>query len=69
MVARLIWPKGVKEFVNASKQLIFEAGADGVELHAANGYLLDQFLNPKSNIREDIYGGNFENRYLSIRML
>lgn len=51
-----------REFVNASKQLIFEAGADGVELHAANGYLLDQFLNPKSNIREDIYGGNFENR-------
>jgi N-ethylmaleimide reductase len=51
-----------REFVNASKLLINEAGVDGIELHAANGYLLDQFLNPKSNIRNDIYGGNFENR-------
>jgi N-ethylmaleimide reductase len=49
------------EFVNASKKLV-EAGIDGVELHAANGYLLDQFLNPKSNMREDIYGGDFKNR-------
>ena len=51
-----------REFVNASKLLINEAGVDGIELHAANGYLLDQFLNPKSNLRNDIYGGNFENR-------
>lgn len=49
------------EFVNAAKNLI-NAGVDGVELHAANGYLLDQFLNPKSNIRDDKYGGNFKNR-------
>lgn len=49
------------EFVNASKRLV-EAGADGIELHSANGYLLNQFLNPKTNIRIDEYGGGFENR-------
>ena len=49
------------EFVNAAEKLI-GAGIDGVELHAANGYLLDQFLNPKSNIRDDAYGGDFKNR-------
>ena len=50
-----------QDYVNAAKRLI-EAGADGVELHAANGYLFNQFLNPKSNIRTDNYGGSFENR-------
>jgi N-ethylmaleimide reductase len=49
------------EFVDASKRLI-EAGADGIELHSANGYLLNQFLNPKTNTRTDNYGGSFENR-------
>ncbi|SOE64941.1 2,4-dienoyl-CoA reductase [Caballeronia arationis] len=39
-----------------------EAGFDGVELHAANGYLFDQFLQDGSNRRTDIYGGSFENR-------
>jgi N-ethylmaleimide reductase len=38
------------------------AGFDGVELHAANGYLFDQFLQDGSNKRTDIYGGSFENR-------
>jgi N-ethylmaleimide reductase len=42
--------------------LAVDAGADGVELHAANGYLLAQFLNPKSNQRSDQYGGSGENR-------
>jgi len=39
-----------------------EAGFDGVEVHAANGYLLDQFLRDKSNHRTDAYGGSVENR-------
>ena len=39
-----------------------DAGADGIELHSANGYLLAQFLNPRSNVRTDEWGGNGENR-------
>ena len=38
------------------------AGFDGVEIHGANGYLLDQFLQDNSNHRDDIYGGSIENR-------
>ena len=43
------------EFVKAS-EMAMEAGFDGVELHAANGYLLEQFLSPVSNKRTDVYG-------------
>ncbi|WP_295999185.1 alkene reductase [Rugamonas sp.] len=39
-----------------------EAGFDGIELHAANGYLFDQFLQDNSNLRTDLYGGSHENR-------
>jgi len=49
------------EFITAAKNAM-EAGFDGVELHGANGYLLEQFLSPISNIRTDNYGGTIENR-------
>ncbi|MFA6126806.1 MAG: alkene reductase [Bacteroidales bacterium] len=49
------------EYMNAAKNAI-KAGFDGVELHGANGYLLEQFLSPFSNIRDDLYGGYNENR-------
>ena len=49
------------EFVNAAK-LAVEAGFDGVELHAANGYLLEQFLNANVNTRDDAYGGSADKR-------
>lgn len=50
-----------EEFVQAARNAI-AAGFDGVELHAANGYLLEQFIRPTSNRREDAYGGPIENR-------
>ncbi|WP_291052345.1 MULTISPECIES: alkene reductase [unclassified Empedobacter] len=51
----------VLDFANAAKNAI-EAGFDGVELHGANGYLIEQFLNPYVNNRTDRYGGSIENR-------
>ena len=51
----------VAEFAQGCTNAV-EAGFDGVELHSANGYLLEQFLNPGSNTRMDTYGGSLENR-------
>ncbi len=54
-------PGLVAEFVEAARRAV-EAGLDGVEVHAANGYLPHQFLAPSSNERSDGYGGSPENR-------
>lgn len=51
----------IAEYVNASR-LAIEAGFDGVELHGANGYLIDQFFNTATNRRTDRWGGSIENR-------
>jgi N-ethylmaleimide reductase len=54
-------PSLLNEYRHAAKNAI-SAGFDGVEVHGANGYLLDQFLRSGSNIRTDAYGGSIENR-------
>ena len=51
----------LEEYVHAAQNAI-KAGFDGIELHGANGYLIEQFLNPGTNMRTDIYGGSIENR-------
>lgn len=54
-------PAIVSDFRQAAKNAI-TAGFDGVEIHAANGYLLEQFIKDGANQRTDIYGGSIENR-------
>ena len=56
-------PAIVADYVHATKCAL-AAGFDGVEIHAANGYLLDQFLRDGTNKRDDNYGGSNENRAL-----
>ncbi len=53
---------GIIEQYRVAAQYALEAGFDGVEIHAANGYLLDQFLRDSTNRRTDAYGGSIENR-------
>ena len=53
--------EAIEEYVTAAK-LAVEAGFDGVEIHGANGYLIEQFLNPDSNTRTDEFGGSIKNR-------
>ncbi|WP_345973494.1 alkene reductase [Sulfurimonas diazotrophicus] len=54
-------PGIVEQYVDGAKNAI-AAGFDGVEIHGANGYLIDQFLRDGTNRREDAYGGSVENR-------
>ena len=54
-------PAIIQDYAHAS-QCAMDAGFDGVEIHAANGYLLDQFLRDGTNKRTDNYGGSIENR-------
>jgi 2,4-dienoyl-CoA reductase-like NADH-dependent reductase (Old Yellow Enzyme family) len=58
-------PRVIGDYVHAAKNAMV-AGFDGVQLHGANGYLIDQFLRDNSNFRDDAYGGSIENR---IRLL
>ena len=54
-------PVLISDYVKAAENAK-AAGFDGIEIHAANGYLLDEFLRDGSNTRDDIYGGSVENR-------
>ena len=55
-------PAIVHDFAVAARNAVQTAGFDGVEIHGANGYLLDQFLKTGANRRQDDYGGSIENR-------
>jgi len=55
-------PRVVEDYRRAAERAK-EAGFDGVEVHGANGYLIDEFLQSKTNHRTDQYGGSVENRY------
>jgi len=64
-VPRALTVEEIKDIVNDFRQAAInakEAGFDGVEIHGANGYLIDQFLRESSNQRTDEYGGSLENR-------
>ena len=52
----------VQDYLRAAERAK-AAGFDGIEIHAANGYLIDQFLQSKTNHRTDVYGGSLENRF------
>jgi len=54
---------GIVEDYRHAAQRAHDAGFDGIEIHSANGYLLDEFLQSRTNHRTDGYGGSIENRY------
>ena len=60
MTARQIF-ETIDNFVRAAER-VMEAGFDGVEIHAGHGYLIHEFLSPRTNLRNDEWGGSFENR-------
>ncbi|RBW47505.1 alkene reductase [Psychromonas sp. B3M02] len=69
-VPRELSVEEIKEIVADFRQAALnakEAGFDGVEIHGANGYLIDQFLRDSANKRTDQYGGSFENRSRFLR--
>ncbi len=59
-------PRVIGDYVRAAKNAM-KAGFDGVQLHSANGYLIDQFLRENTNLRDDDYGGPIENRIRLLR--
>lgn len=65
-VPRALTAEEIREYVrlyaSAARNAVHGAGFDGVEIHAANGYLPDQFLQTTSNARTDLYAGSVENR-------
>ena len=58
---------GIVEDYRKAARAAIDAGFDGVEIHAANGYLIDQFLRDGSNKRSDAYGGSIDNRTRFLR--
>ena len=59
-------PRLIDDYALATRNAL-AAGFDGVQIHAANGYLIDQFLRDNANFREDAYGGPIENRIRLLR--
>jgi 2,4-dienoyl-CoA reductase-like NADH-dependent reductase (Old Yellow Enzyme family) len=59
-------PRLLDDYAHATRNAL-AAGFDGVQIHAANGYLIDQFLRDNANLREDEYGGAAENRIRLLR--